>query len=157
MRRTGGCRCGALRFALEGPTGPVVHCHCAFCRRVHGAAFTTIAFFPAPAFSWHADSAEPHRWTTPAGNVRHFCGGCATPIYNLAPALDVACLVIGSLARDEDAPEVWFHVNLESMAPWHTIGDDLPRFEGWPDPATIRELARTRPDAWLPAFLRAAG
>ena len=43
MKLAGGCRCGALRYQVDGDLGPVANCHCAFCRRIHGAPFTTIS------------------------------------------------------------------------------------------------------------------
>lgn len=152
-RRTGRCLCGDLAYAVTADLAPVVHCHCGFCRRVHGAAFTTVAFLPATALSRLPSSGEPSRFTTPAGNVRHFCRRCSTPVYNTRAGVDIACLVVSSLA-DELQPSPWFHVNVESKAPWFEIGDDLPRFEAWPSPSEVREFARARnlqlPDQLFP-------
>ena len=39
-----------MRYRLTGPFGPVANCHCGFCRRVHGAAFTTVAFVAPDSF-----------------------------------------------------------------------------------------------------------
>ena len=58
MKLAGGCRCGALRYQVDGDLGPVANCHCAFCRRVHGAPFTTIVFLSRDAFAWAPGSAE---------------------------------------------------------------------------------------------------
>lgn len=149
-RRTGRCLCGDLAYAASADLAPVVHCHCGFCRRAHGAPFTTIGFLPASALAWRPSSAEPARFTTPAGNVRYFCARCSAPLYNTTPGVDIACVVVSSL-DDDLQPAPWFHVNLESKAPWFEIRDDLPRFEAWPSPEEVRELARARglrvPDA----------
>ena len=144
MRRlTGRCLCGELAYAASGDLAPVLNCHCSFCRRVHGAAFTTVAFLPVSALDRPGSSAEPARFTTPAGNIRHFCPRCSTPVYNTRPGVDIACLVVSSLA-EESQPSPWFHANTESKAPWFEIRDDLPRFEAWPSPREVRELARAR-------------
>ncbi len=142
-RRTGRCLCGDLAYAVSGDLAPVINCHCGFCRRVHGAPFTTVAFLPVSGLARLPSSAEPSRFTTALGNVRHFCPRCSTPVYNTRPGVNVACLVVSSLA-EEFQPSPWFHVNTESKAPWFEIGDDLPRFETWPSPREVREFARSR-------------
>jgi len=43
----GSCHCGAVRFVARFPSRFVAHCHCASCRRAHGAAFVTWAGFPS--------------------------------------------------------------------------------------------------------------
>ncbi|WP_137179436.1 GFA family protein [Roseomonas sp. AR75] len=75
---SGGCLCGAVRFRAGLPSRWVAHCHCAMCRRAHGAAFVTWVSVPAARFrlqegaeaalAWHASSAEAER-----GFCRH-CG-----------------------------------------------------------------------------------
>ena len=39
---TGGCLCGAVRYRLDGPLGPVVQCHCLQCRKAQGGAFALV-------------------------------------------------------------------------------------------------------------------
>ena len=43
MKLGGGCLCGAVRYESDALTGPIAHCHCATCRKAHGAAFATTA------------------------------------------------------------------------------------------------------------------
>lgn len=154
MALSGGCRCGFLAYDVDAALAPVVHCHCGFCRHLHGASFTTIGFFSASAFTWRPSSGEPSRFVTPAGNHRHFCGRCATPIYNLAPSIGLACVIVPSL--DEPALAMpWAHVNTASKAPWFEIRDDLPRFRAWPSLAELDRLASEH-GATLPKELGAA-
>jgi hypothetical protein len=137
--RRGGCLCGALRYETNGPFGPIWNCHCAFCRRIHGAAFTTVAMMARTAFQWSDGSDEPTIFKTPMGSIRHFCGRCATPICNFPSEPAVLCLIVSSL-DDELDESPWAHVNLESRAPWFHVGDDLPRFPAYPDDKTFAEL-----------------
>ncbi len=141
MIRTGRCLCGQLQYEVSGDLAPVVNCHCSFCRRVHGAAFTTVAFLPKDAFSWLPPNGELGTFTTPGGNLRHFCACCSTPILNCRPGVNVACLVVSSL-MEEFQPKPWFHVNTESKSPWPPITDDLPQFETWPTPEEVRAFAK---------------
>ena len=142
-RRTGRCLCGDLAYAASGDLAPVINCHCGFCRRVHGAPFTTVAFLPASSLAQLPSSGEPSHFTTPLGNLRHFCRHCSTPVYNTRPGIDVACLVVSSL-EEEFQPSPWFHVNTESKASWFEIGDGLPRYETWPSSREVQDFARDR-------------
>lgn len=151
MESTGGCRCGHLRYRLTGPFGPVANCHCVFCRRVHGAAFTTVTFVAPESFAWLVPPEAASRYFTPLGAVRHFCGRCAAPIFNLSPALELGAVVTQSLDGAQPAP--WAHVNVESKLPWLILADALPRFPGWPSPEQLRALLDAHPGAWVPRRL----
>jgi len=117
--------------------------------RVHGAAFTTVAFVPRSSLTWIRGEDEASIYSTPLGNRRSFCGLCASPLFNVARAGDLAAVVIGSL-QDADQPAPWAHVNTESKAPWHRISDDLPQFSTWPAADQLRVLADRHRCAWLP-------
>ncbi len=148
----GGCRCGALGFTVAHPFGPVVNCHCSFCRRVHGAAFTTVAFAPRASVAWTGDGQGVSIYTTPHGNRRHFCGSCASPLFNVGAGGALAAVVVSSL-DDELQPVPWAHVNVESKAPWYEISDGLPEFSSWPAAPELEALAQAQANAWLPEQL----
>jgi hypothetical protein len=114
--RTGACRCGRLRYQLTCELGFTFHCHCSFCRRIHGSAFTTVALVPRAVFRWSAASAEPEVFVT---------------------------LVVGSLDDQRDVAP-WAHLNTESKAPWFEIADALPQFAAFPSTDEIDDLARRR-------------
>lgn len=139
--RTGACLCGALSYEVGATFGPIWNCHCPFCRRAHGAAFTTVAIAVRSSFRWTQNSGEPAIFRTPQGSIRHFCAKCASPICNFPVEPSIACIVVASLNEPlERLP--WAHVNIESMAPWFQIGDDLPQYPEYPDLAELGELAR---------------
>jgi hypothetical protein len=48
---TGGCLCGGVRFVATGDWRFCAHCHCAWCRRAHGAAFVTWFGVPSDRFA----------------------------------------------------------------------------------------------------------
>ncbi len=141
--RTGGCRCGLLRYEVTSELGPVFNCHCRFCRQVHGAPFTTIALVPRAAFRWLPGSAEASQFRTPGGSLRHFCGVCASPVCNHPREPHLLCLVVPSL-DEESGVEPWAHLNTESKAPWFTIQDQLPQFRAGPTPEEWASLASNR-------------
>ena len=50
FRLTGGCQCGAVRYALhEPPTGPHI-CHCRMCQKAFGSFFAPLTGVPLQAF-----------------------------------------------------------------------------------------------------------
>jgi hypothetical protein len=149
MILAGSCLRGALQYEVTGPLGPVASCHCAFCRRVHGAAFTTVALVASTAISWLPSSSGPSRFRTPLGNIRHFCGRCASPLWNQTPSSGLAAVVVSSLVEGAQ-PAPWMHVNIESKAPWFTIRDELPQFVGWPARDALERLLHQHSSSWRP-------
>ena len=152
MTTQGSCRCGSLQYAISHEFGPVVNCHCSFCRRVHGAAFTTVAFVPRDSIVWVSGEEGVSAYVTPVGNRRHFCGTCASPLFNVGAGGELAAIVLGSL-RDDEQPVPWAHVNTESKAPWHQISDGLPKFSTWPSAEELMALATKHSCIWLPQQL----
>ena len=53
---TGSCLCGSVAYEVDGPPGPIVHCHCATCRKTHGSAFSTVTNVPRDRFRWRKGS-----------------------------------------------------------------------------------------------------
>jgi hypothetical protein len=127
---TGGCLCGAIRYAYEGPIGPAAYCHCTDCRRVTGSAFNVSVRFERA--SLRIEKGEPKAFTKRAdsGNLltRSFCGECGSPLFTTSPAHpEHAFVKAGSL----DEPTVvaptaqsW----VDSAVAWSAIAPGLPAF-----------------------------
>jgi len=127
MVRTGGCLCGAVRYELDAEPGPLINCHCRFCRRAHGAAFATTTMIATGRlrFVQGEEAIRHHR-------DRYFCGVCATRLYNrIAGQPAAAMLIVASLDVEPDR-EPALHVNLESKSPWYVIRDEAQRFDALP-------------------------
>ncbi len=76
---TGGCLCGAVRYAVAGPLQDVSICHCAFCRRTttRGGAYTacslqSLTITATRTLKWYRSS--------PTGR-RGFCGKCGSQLF----------------------------------------------------------------------------
>ena len=68
QKRTGGCLCGAVRYEIIGPSGPVVVCHCSQCRKTHGdsAGYTRVTkarlnLMEARGLAWFQSSESARR------------------------------------------------------------------------------------------------
>ena len=51
---SGSCLCGRFAFEIEGPFENMMHCHCGYCRKHHGAAFATYVGAPTSGFRWRS-------------------------------------------------------------------------------------------------------
>lgn len=132
MGVTGSCLCGGVRYELAGEIGPLVNCHCRFCRRAHGAAFVTITWVRKDELRFTVGADTVKEFRTDGVGVRAFCEECGTRLYNQAQSNpDFVALIVSSLDVDPDRAPI-LHVNVESKAPWYEILDGRPQFDGLP-------------------------
>jgi GNAT superfamily N-acetyltransferase len=122
---TGGCLCGAVRYAASGQPREVSHCHCSMCRRAAGAPLVTWATFPVDAFRWTAGPAASWRSSPPA--TRSFCGTCGTALTFVT--IDEPTWIDVTVASMDQAAEMWPHDHIWTgdRLPWLVLDDDLPR------------------------------
>ena len=129
---SGSCLCGEIKFAVNGPIGSLVHCHCSRCRKWHGSAYRSRVVVRVSDFTWlQGKSALSYYESTP--NVtKTFCSKCGSnliTIYQKKP--DIYGVPVGGLEGDFGQPES-FHVFVGSKAAWHKITDELEQFEELP-------------------------
>jgi hypothetical protein len=75
---TGGCQCGAIRFAVTGPPVKVSICHCRMCQKASGAPFATFADIDRGDFAW--TRGKPAAFRSSSIAERDFCRDCGTPL-----------------------------------------------------------------------------
>jgi hypothetical protein len=74
---TGGCQCGAVRYALyEMPESTV--CHCRMCQKAVGGPFAALSKVKTSQLVW--TRGEPARFQSSSAAERHFCSSCGTPL-----------------------------------------------------------------------------
>ena len=145
FRMTGGCQCGAVRYALHAmPDTPCI-CHCRMCQKQAGNYFGAFAGIEERHFEVTRGKVAYFR-SSDIGD-RGFCRDCGTPlVYRYTSDARVA-VTLGSL--DDPAklkPIVQYGV--ESRMPWFselavlpaTEADDLETCEN------IRRSNRQHPD-----------
>src|SRR5262249_45049341 len=97
MTRTGRCYCGVVQYELDGELGPLVNCHCRYCRRAHGAAFATLCPVQSAYFRFTSGEEIVREYRNPEG-TRHFCGRCGGRLFNRPLSTDkLLALVIATL------------------------------------------------------------
>jgi hypothetical protein len=123
------CLCGAVTWDADEPLQFMSHCHCARCRKAHGAAFTTMVAAPAMGFQLQG---EDHvvRWQSSPSLKRCFCGRCGSVVPG-EPWEGLIFLPAGNLADDPGVRPI-SHIFVASKAPWYDIHDDLVQFDEYP-------------------------
>ena len=75
---TGGCQCGAIRFAVSGAPAKVSICHCRMCQKASGAPFASFADIERENFS--LTRGTPAAFKSSSIAERDFCAACGTPL-----------------------------------------------------------------------------
>ncbi len=75
---TGGCQCGAVRFALKAVPNRVSICHCRMCQKAAGAPFASFADIEHADFAW--TKGKPASFKSSSIAMRDFCAACGTPL-----------------------------------------------------------------------------
>ncbi len=95
VRFTGGCQCGAVRYALLTEPDEVSVCHCRMCQKASGGPIMAFARVKRPALRW--TRGEPASFRSSSLVERHFCGTCGTPLtYNFVESPNIS-ITVGSL------------------------------------------------------------
>src|SRR5262245_3063014 len=121
----GRCLCGAVQFSVTAPFEYSAYCHCSRCRQSTGSAFASSAGVRRDKV--HIDSGEDSMTTYRRNHdtVSHFCKQCGSVLFLIVRNEEYAHVQMGTLLDDPQIrPRA--HVQVGSMAPWHTITDSLP-------------------------------
>jgi len=78
MIRTGGCQCGAVRFAIEGDLGTASICHCRMCQKAFGSFFGPFVTAFNERLTW--TRGQPTYFQSSDLVRRGFCPACGTPL-----------------------------------------------------------------------------
>ena len=112
---TGGCQCGAVRYALFAAPSKTAICHCRMCQKAAGAPFGVFAVVDAKDFAW--TRGKPLSWQSSNRVARDFCGACGTPLACRPLDKPVMELMTGSLDEPQKAPPT-YAVGRESKLEW---------------------------------------
>jgi hypothetical protein len=121
---TGGCQCGAIRYAFYAPLENTHVCHCRMCQRATGGVFAALAGGAPANFAWTRGT--PSYFASSSLARRAFCDKCGTPLsfkYDLPTARMYT--TIGSLDEPEKAAIVK-QFGIESRLPWVKFCEDVP-------------------------------
>lgn len=123
IRITGGCQCGAVRYALhQQPHDPHI-CHCRMCQKAFGAYFAPLAGVLSENFELTRGTLAT--FMSSDQTTRGFCRDCGTPLtFQYVHSKHIA-IALGSL--DDPAkikPEHQY--GIEGRVPWFAALPGLP-------------------------------
>ena len=131
---TGGCACGAIRYACDGEPVYMGKCHCRDCQRATGSAFFPAVVVKDTDLLMLSGEARWYESKADRGHVmrRGFCANCGSPVFLVNEArANVIILYAGNL----DDPG-WFKpsrdIFVASAQPWDRMHDDLLKFDRMP-------------------------
>ena len=127
---TGGCMCGAVRYAAAGTPITVAYCHCRSCRQHTGAPLVAFVAFETKQVEYVKGRRKIYHSSPGVG--RAFCGDCGTPLSWEGNSLSAAGTHITEFhistldEPDRFPPELhWFD---EERLCWFETADVLPRY-----------------------------
>lgn len=131
MTISGGCHCGAVRYAIEGE--PMAHalCHCTDCRRHAGAPMVGWAMYLQDQV--RITKGKPKVYMSSEHGRRQFCGDCGTGLLyfndqNLPGIVDVQSCTYD----DPAASPPLIQIQVAERLPWMETAHTLPEFARYP-------------------------
>ncbi|HYG26395.1 MAG TPA: GFA family protein [Caulobacteraceae bacterium] len=127
MRRTGGCQCGAVRFAVEAIGRPSI-CHCRMCQKAFAAPYGALVSVKLEHLTW--TRGEPSRFQSSNKVRRGFCSACGTPLTFewSEKVIDLAICAFDDPREIRPVTQLARHAAL----PWVDETADLPDSSGAP-------------------------
>ena len=128
---TGGCLCGTVRFAYDGPIGTAAYCHCTDCRRCTGSAFNVSIAFEAAHFKIIAGAPKAYTKHADSGHelTRHFCADCGSPISTSSPKHPDRLYVKAGSLDDPTIIKPTYQSWTGSSVAWAAIDPELISYE----------------------------
>lgn len=125
MSITGGCQCGAVRYAMHAPHVEKPHvCHCRMCQKATGGLFAALAGCSKANLEW--TRGEPAFFASSNLAKRGFCRDCGTPLTFAYDAPEARIYVtIGSL-DDPELAAIEIQYGLESRIRWVEFCEGVP-------------------------------
>ena len=126
--RTGGCRCGEIRYTVTAAALFHIACHCRDCQYMAGGSPNLTMVFPAGALEVTAGEPRVFRASEASGGS-YFCGTCGVSVFSRPDKnRHMVAVKVGSLDDASDfkvQADMW----MASAPPWHRPHEDALQFE----------------------------
>ncbi len=118
----GSCLCGAVQYEVSKMEGPLIHCHCNYCRKTHAAAFSSNLTALQANFKLTSGIASVKSYESSPGKQRFFCANCGSSLWHKKEStpdvLTVKVGLIDEFPEFEQQAFASFHIHCASDKPW---------------------------------------
>lgn len=141
----GACRCGRVRFTVEGEPLVTMACHCTGCQRMTASAFSLSSLYPAARFA--VTAGEPVIGGLHGATRHYFCGYCLSWLFTRPEGMDDLVNVRATMLDDAYDYRPFIETFTREKLPWATTGAPHS-FEGFPPmeryPALLEAFSQAR-------------
>jgi len=136
MTITGGCLCGAVRWASSEPPIVTRVCWCRECQFIGAGSGTVNACFRTTTFNV-VGATKDYSTVADSGNRMHrrFCAACGTPLFSQAEVRPHLIFVRAGSFDDPDLVSPAMTIWTANAPRWACFDASLPLMEGQPPPA----------------------
>lgn len=133
MAFTGGCLCGAVRYACSAEPVMAGHCHCEDCRRSSGSGHSSHLAVPEAGIKMSGET-KGYARAADSGNIvtRHFCPTCGAAVFSTNPGLPGVVFLRASTLDDLEVFKPQMHVFAMRAASWDARAEGLLAFDRMP-------------------------
>lgn len=132
--QTGGCLCGAVRYALAAPPKWTALCHCESCRRAASAPVVAWMGFAPEQVAW---TGQRTRYRSSPIATRTFCPVCGSQMSFESTRWPGEIHLYGVSLDDPEAYVPDLHCYTDEHLSWLQVADDLPRHARSADEAPL--------------------
>ena len=130
---TGGCACGAIRYAIAAEPVAMLDCQCRQCQRQTGGGHASYLTFSTPD---RGIRGEPRTWQAvgDGGTVKHsaFCAACGSPLFITFPAMPDIIAVRAGILDEPQRHRPQFVTWHAAAHGWDHLDPALPVFATMP-------------------------
>jgi hypothetical protein len=127
----GSCLCGSVTYVISAPALRCLTCHCSRCRKAGAAAHMSYLATSLDGVRFTRGEELLRTYKVPQAETfeSRFCERCSSPMPRRIPKRGIALVPMGTL-DDDPGVRPFAHIHVGSRAPWESIEDKVPQYEG---------------------------
>lgn len=141
MTIKGRCLCGTVTYEADDTPTPLSHCHCAMCRKAHGAPFATFTSVATENFRWTSGEDRIVAYASSDDLRRRFCTKCGSALPSDVQSNGRTAIPAGGVTAPL-TPDGERHIFVGSKAAFVTIDPEAEQHDAYPQgPGMHEDLA----------------